>query len=79
MDKQPIQIIDGTWYAVNHGGPPFIEECCDCGLSHRQEWKIENGRLYFRYTVDKRATNSARKRDGITKEVRAMIKKRKDT
>lgn len=63
--KDPQQIHDGVWYAVGHGGAPLMEECCDCGLTHRQEWKIENGRFYFRYTVDRKATKAARKRRGI--------------
>lgn len=64
----PQQIFDGVWYAVNHGGePPFFEECCDCGLTHQQEWKIDNGRIYFRYAVDQKATAAARKRRGIVK------------
>ncbi len=52
---EPIQIHEGVWYAVASGGaPPHVEECCDCGLTHVQEWKIDNGRIYFRYKVDKR-------------------------
>jgi hypothetical protein len=77
--SEPLQIVDGVWYAVNHGGSPYTEECCDCCLVHLQEWKIESGRLYFRYTVLDKDTRAARKRVGIVEEVKAMIKKRKST
>ena len=63
--SSPTQIYDGVWYVVAHGGAPFLEECCSCGLTHRQQWKIENGRIYFRYDVDEKATKAARKRRGI--------------
>jgi hypothetical protein len=63
--SEPVEIKSGEWYVVAHGDPPYIEECCSCGLVHRQEWKIENGRIYFKYEVDEKATKAARKRRGI--------------
>ena len=62
---EPQQIHEGVWYVVAHGGSPCTEECCDCGLVHDQEWKIENGRIYFRYSRNEKATRAARKRRGI--------------
>ena len=62
---EPTQIHDGLWYAVAHGEPPYTEECCDCGLVHIQEWKVENARIYFRYRRNEKATKAARKRRGI--------------
>jgi hypothetical protein len=64
-ETPPTQIIDGQWYAAAHGPAPHSEECCDCGLTHLIEYKLENGRIWYRYTIDKRATTAARKRRGI--------------
>ena len=74
-EAKPLQIHDGVWYAVGHGGAPYIEECCHCALTHLQEWKIENGKLYFRYTVDEQRTADARKRRKITREMQAVARK----
>ena len=61
----PIQIKSGTWYAAGHG-PPLTEECCDCGLVHRVEYRLElkNGRIqiFVRWIVDDKATKKARRR-----------------
>ena len=60
-------MVSGAWYAAAHGRVPHFEECCDCGLTHRIEYKLDNGRVWFRYTVDDKATKAARKRRGIAK------------
>ena len=66
---EPIQIWDGVWYATPFGKPPHTLECCDCGLVHDIEYKVENGRMWERLTVNKKETNAARKRRGIAKPV----------
>lgn len=58
----PQQIIDGRKYAMTFGGPPFTEECCDCGLVHKVRYTVELGRLFVQYTVDKKLTDAARER-----------------
>lgn len=66
--EPPMQIVDGRWYALafqtqaHDPAEPFREACCDCGLTHRVEYKVENGRLWVRYTVDRRATTRERAR-----------------
>jgi len=35
--------------------------CCDCGLVHHEEYKIEGGELYIRVRRDNRATGQARR------------------
>ncbi len=57
-----VQIIDGKWYAL---GGFDRQVCCDCGLVHRLEHKLEKGRIYERVTVDARATAAERKKHGI--------------
>jgi hypothetical protein len=59
---EPVQIIDGKWYAIAFGQAPFTEECCDCGLVHVTDFKVENGKFWIQYIVDKRATRTARAR-----------------
>lgn len=44
------------------GGTPFSEECCDCGLVHIVEYKIENGKLWVRYDRDEAESRKARAR-----------------
>lgn len=55
------QVIEGTWYAVGVGEDPFTEECCDCGLVHKHNYKFEKGRLWIQYKVDDKLTKVARK------------------
>lgn len=62
--KLPTQVIIGKWYAIASGadGRKFTEECCDCGLVHRVEYKVANGRIWQRWFVDDAATRKARLR-----------------
>jgi len=46
------QLTDGAWYQIAHGKPPYHHECCECGLVHRVEFKVENGRIWERWTID---------------------------
>ena len=58
-----VQIIDGRWYAL---GSYDRQICCDCGLVHKLEHKLEKGRIYERVMVDAKATAAERKEHGIT-------------
>lgn len=40
----------------------FLEECCDCGLTHRWRTRIVNGRVMARLQVAPHYTAQARKR-----------------
>ena len=40
---KPVQVIEGVWYALMD---EQTSECCDCGLVHFTEWKVEKGRLF---------------------------------
>jgi hypothetical protein len=58
-----VQIYDGDWHALSH----FThDECCECGAVHRVEFKLDNGRVFGRYTLDRQATAAARAAAGIT-------------
>jgi hypothetical protein len=39
----------------------FREQCCDCGLIHRLDFRIVDGRIEFRTRRDERATAAARR------------------
>jgi hypothetical protein len=65
MDTDAVQIVDGKWYVVAWGGEPFIEDCCDCALSHRMTYRLRNGKLEVRYVVDHKRTKSLRRKHGI--------------
>ena len=61
--EPPVIPVDPTkWYAVSFGAKPFREECCDCGLVHRVDFKLENGRFWVQYQRDEPATKQARTR-----------------
>ena len=57
-----VQIIDGAWYTIS-GFDRDI--CCDCGLTHDTEFKLENGRIMFRTKVNQRETIKHREEYGI--------------
>jgi hypothetical protein len=40
----------------------FREQCCDCGLIHRLDFRIVEGAIEFRTRRDERATAAARRR-----------------
>ena len=39
----------------------FREQCCDCGLIHRLDFRIVDGRVEFKTRRDDRATAAARR------------------
>ena len=39
---------------------PHVITCCDCGLAHRFEYKVEKNTIYWRAKRDKEATKLAR-------------------
>ena len=40
----------------------FREQCCDCGLIYRLDFRLVDGRIEFRTRRDNRATAAARRR-----------------
>jgi hypothetical protein len=57
-----VQIMDGAWYQ-QHDYTRDI--CCDCCMVHDMDYKVENGVIWFRATVNQRETNKLRKKHGI--------------
>lgn len=61
------QVRDGEWIEPTLRG--FREQCCDCGLVHRLNFRInERGRIEFQSFRDTRATNGARHQFRFTKD-----------
>ncbi len=59
------QFHDGEW--IEPVGPRFIVKCCRCGLRHRMEFRVRQGRVQFRaYRLDAK---------GRTAKERGMAKK----
>lgn len=53
------KLKDGEWLRPKHSG--FREQCCDCGLVHRWDFRIVEGGVEFRVYRDERATAAARR------------------
>lgn len=58
-----VQVQEGRWYAL---GAFDHDECCDCSLIHKTEYRLDKGRLFFRTWRDDAATKRARRALGIT-------------
>jgi hypothetical protein len=58
----PVQMKEGAWYRM---GGFTHHECCDCGLVHREEYKLEKGVMYWRTFRDDKQTAIQRKARGI--------------
>ena len=63
MTKKPAyyQVSHGEWIIVPKRG--YKEQCCDCGLIHQLNFKIDDkGRIHIQTFRDGRATGGARTR-----------------
>lgn len=54
-----LQAIDGEW--VRLAWKNQKECCCGCGLVHVVSYKVIDGELFAKFTVDKRATAAIRR------------------
>jgi len=66
MSTRYQQLVDGEWVEPVRKG--FKEQCCSCALIHKVDYRIVDGRVQFRATVDKRATAAARRRFKFEKD-----------
>ena len=58
------QLTDGEWMTTVRKG--FKEQCCSCGSVHVVDYRIVDGKIQFRATVDHRATAAARRKFKFT-------------
>jgi len=54
---------EGEWVQPIEGG--YKMECCDCGLVHKINFRIENGKVQFQVFRDNRATGQKRRHRNI--------------
>lgn len=53
-------VTDGEWLPVKKRG--FLEQCCDCGLVHRVNYRVMEGSIEVQSFRDNRATAAARRK-----------------
>jgi hypothetical protein len=58
-----VQMNEGTWYRVK--GYTYTE-CCDCALTHKEEYRLVDGHLEWRAVLAPDRTEKRRKELGIT-------------
>ncbi len=58
-----VQMNEGTWYRVK--GYTYTE-CCDCALTHKEEYRLVDGHLEWRAVLAPDRTDKRRKELGIT-------------
>jgi len=58
-----VQMNEGTWYRVK--GYTYTE-CCDCALTHKEEYRLVDGHLEWKAVLAPDRTDKRRKELGIT-------------
>lgn len=58
-----VQMNEDTWYRVK--GYTYTE-CCDCALTHKEEYRLIDGHLEWRAVLAPDRTEKRRKELGIT-------------
>ena len=60
MSKGYYHVGNGEWITVPRRG--FKEQCCDCGLVHKLNFKVNaKGQIEIQTTRDERATSAVRR------------------
>lgn len=54
-----LKVRDGQWIRPN--GEAFKHACCDCGLVHTMNFRVEAGGVEFQVFRDNRATAGRRR------------------
>jgi len=67
----PIQIEDNKWY---HFAREEWIICCDCSLVHRVKFKVENGKIYAKWTRSPKDTYSFRRSKKVRKHIKTIAK-----
>jgi hypothetical protein len=55
------QVHDGEWFEPKPQRG-HKTRCCDCGLIHRMDFRVRDGKVQIRAVRDKRATKAFRQR-----------------
>lgn len=61
--RKYVQVMDGEWFELMFTGNPPVHSmaCCDCGLVHKVQIKVDGGKIFMMAVRDKRATARRRK------------------
>jgi hypothetical protein len=52
-------VTDGEWIRVPKRG--YKEQCCDCGLVHKLNFRVVGGQIEIQTSRDERATSAVRR------------------
>jgi len=55
--NQSQQLWSGSWYKIDDS---YWHECCYCSTIHAVDFKLEQGRILMRWTVNEKQTELAR-------------------
>ena len=66
-----VQMYDGVWYRVK--GYTFTE-CCDCSLTHKEQFRLVDGQLEWSAVRDDQRTDERRKELGIKVNRKKVIR-----
>ena len=58
--RPPVQLDDDDWCTIAWTNQH--EECCDCGLRHKVDYRVNNGRLQFKARRIGRRRRSVRRK-----------------
>ena len=67
MSEKYYHVTDGEWLQVKMRGQKT--QCCDCGLVHRENYRIKDGKIEMQVFRDPRATGGARARQKRGKDI----------
>jgi hypothetical protein len=63
---------DGEWVQPIRKG--YKMRCCDCGLVHKMDFRVKNGRIQFRAFRDNRSTGACRRQFAQIRVIKARKK-----
>lgn len=65
------QRYDGEWVDVTDSN---YDACCDCGLMHRYEFVVLDGRILRRVFRDNRKTAARRRSKAVIKSIKHLLR-----
>jgi hypothetical protein len=69
------QVTDGEWWVIEYGESKrrMRQVCCECCLVHDWQFRVNpDGTISAKVTVNRKATNAARRRYGIENIVKVL-------
>ncbi len=69
---QITQVYNGDWVDVTDG---TITACCDCGLTHTEQYAVLDGRILRMCSVSKKGTRARRRAQSVKDSIRMIYRK----